>query len=235
MDPTVYFRVLRRFKFVAATGVILAVVLAFLSFAHVSTTSPHVTYRQHEQWQGYTTLLVSPPGFPWGKSNPSEAANPANYSTLALVYAKLVTSDAVRRLVAASGPIRGRITASYVSANPASSNGTPLPLISVAGTGTSSAAATKLADRASESFLRYMKLRADASGIPQDRRVAVSILSHSDRPVLLQGRSTTLPIVTFIAVLLATCGLAFALERARPGLQVVTAPEVATSATRRSA
>jgi hypothetical protein len=233
VDPNLYFRVLSRFKFLVAVGIVLGAALAFLSLARVNaSSSPHVVYRQHELWQGYTTLLVSPPGFPWGKSDPSAAANPANYSTLALVYAKLVTSDAVRRLVVESGPIHGLITATYVSANPASSNGTPLPLISVAGTGTSKAAAVKLADRASEAFLRYVKQRADQSGIPQGQRVSVTVLSHSDQPVLLKGRSTTLPIVTFLVVMLATCALVFALERARPSLHVVASPDIAT---RRSA
>jgi hypothetical protein len=235
VDPNLYFSVLRRFKLLVAAGVLLAVALAILSVARVSTASPHATYRQHELWQGYTTLLVSPPGFPWGASSPSPASDPAVYSSLALVYAKLVTSDAVRHMVLESGPIHGRITASYVSANPASTNGAPLPLIAVAGTGTSAREAARLADRASEAFLRYLRSRADENNIPQRGRVSVSVLSHSDPPVLLQGRSKTLPIVIFLVVMLATCALAFALERARPSLQAVASPELAPAATRRTA
>ena len=227
MDTSLHLRVLWRFRVLLAVGVVLATVLAVLSFARISFAgTPHLEYRQHEQWQGYTTLLVTPHGFPWGRSVFSEDADPARYASLALIYAKLATSDEVRRIMVESGEsIRGLVDATYLSSTPGSSSGAPLPFIIVSGTGTTPTAAVRLSRRAAAAFRTYIAREQAANEIPPQKRVAVTILNRTQAPVLLEGRSTTLPMVTFTGVLVLFVALAFILENLRPRIRVASAAD----------
>jgi hypothetical protein len=51
----------------------------------------------------------------------------------------------------------------------------------------------------------------------------VQVINKPGRPKLLQDRSTTLPIVVFATMLLASIALCFILENLRPRVRVMTA------------
>ena len=53
-----------------------------------------------------TTLLVQPPGFTWGEVSSADLSVVNTYGSLALLYAKLATGDAVKRIVLRHGPIK---------------------------------------------------------------------------------------------------------------------------------
>src|SRR5919197_3367209 len=69
MDLRLYFRVMWRFKWLVAMGVLLAIALSILSFMapNFSGTGPMLQYRQGEEWVTYSELFVTPEGFPWGQ------------------------------------------------------------------------------------------------------------------------------------------------------------------------
>lgn len=226
MDTGLHLRVLWRFRVLLAVGLVLATVLAVLSFAKVSFAgTPHLEYRHQEQWQGFTTLLVTPHGFPWGKSVFSEQADPARYASLALIYAKLATSDDVKRIMLRSGPITGEVDATYLSSTPGNSSGAPLPFILISGTGVTPRRADILARRAASAFRAYISQEQAANAIPPEKRVAVTILNRTQQPVLLQGRSKTLPMVTFTGVIVLFVALAFILENLRPRIRLATSAD----------
>jgi hypothetical protein len=153
---------------------------------------------------------------------------------LALIYSKLVTSDAVKQIMLRDGPIHGKVGASYVSATPNNPSGPPLPLISVLGTGSTAGRATALAERAAKAFLQYVRNEDQTNGIPDQKRVSIQVLNRAEEPVLLKGRSKTLPIVVFLTVMVAVCALAFVLENLRPRVRLVvpseTTPQSETAA-----
>ena len=92
MDLPLFGRVVWRFKFLVAGGMLLAIGLSFLSVAKVGPGG--VQFRQAQVWADDVTLLVSPKGFPWGSVSPSQSADPATFGSLATIYANLATSEA---------------------------------------------------------------------------------------------------------------------------------------------
>ena len=66
MDLSLYGRVIWRFRWLVVLGLILAIALAVLSVAKVS--SHGLSYRKHEVWQSSTTVLLTQHGFPWGRA-----------------------------------------------------------------------------------------------------------------------------------------------------------------------
>ena len=76
-----------------------------------------------------------------------------------------------------------------------------------------------LAQRAMNGFLRYLEREQARSEIPAHQRVVLEVVRQPNKVVLLKGRPEDTPIVIFLAVLLATFGIAFMLENLRPRLQ----------------
>ena len=69
MDLQLILRVLWRFKLLVGIGVVLAFVLAFLSYYKVSPGGdPMLEPRQSESWESLSTIFVTSRGFPWGST-----------------------------------------------------------------------------------------------------------------------------------------------------------------------
>jgi hypothetical protein len=225
MDLGLFFRVLWRFRLVVALGFVMALTLATLSLARVDFRggAPTLAYRQAEQWQSYTTLIISPRGFPWGRSVFSLDFDPARYATLATIYANLAQSDAVKRIMARDWNVRqGAILAQPVLANQNNSSAPPLPLMTIAATTSSAPRSVAVAERATAAFLDFLRLEQSSNGIPKNKRVVVAEIKHATTPVLLKGRSKTTPIAVFLAVMIVFVGLAFMLENLRPRVHAVS-------------
>ena len=225
MDLGLFFRVLWRFRLVVALGFVMALTLATLSLARVDFRggAPTLAYRQAEQWQSYTTLIISPRGFPWGRSVFSLDFDPARYATLATIYANLAQSDAVKRIMARDWNVRqGAILAQPVLANQNNSSAPPLPLMTIAATTSSAPRSVAVAERATAAFLDFLRLEQSSNGIPKNKRVEVAEIKHATTPVLLKGRSKTTPIAVFLAVMIVFVGLAFMLENLRPRVHAVS-------------
>jgi hypothetical protein len=224
MDFRLYSRVLWRFKWLVALGLVLGASLGLLAVVRVS--SDGLTYRQSELWTSTTRLGVTQNGFPWGRLLAQEVtpdeqaerlgiplADPNRLNTLAVLYAELATSDPVRRQMLEDGPLRGKIIATPVVVG---ENRVMLPFIDVAAIATSPRGAVVLAQRAADAFGVFMRDQQVANRVPAADRVIVQQLVRPKPPKLFQPRSKTMPVVVFLAVMFATIGLAFLLENLRP-------------------
>jgi hypothetical protein len=254
MDMALYVRVFWRFKFLVATGIILAISLAFLSYMRVDLQngSPKLSYRGNEEWASYARLFVTRRGFSWGSSiiGPkggtesqasaigSQISEENRFASLAILYSSFADSDAVRAIMRRQGPIRGKVQAAPL---PATDQGNIfLPLISIAGIAHTPEASKKLASRAATAMLQYIQHQQESNGIPPDQRIDLVVVNRAGDTKLLKGRPKTLPAIVFLTVMLATLGLALLRENLNPRLRPVQAEAVApvvvaTDAARRSA
>jgi hypothetical protein len=230
VDTKLFARVLWRFRWLVAAGAVLAVALAALAFVRVDFEDggPTFTYRDAEQWESLATVFVTSRGFPWGSITPTEidssgkgstAVDPGYLTTLAAIYRQLATGDGVRRLMLDQGPVDGAVQTFPVYAD--NGNG-QLPLITLSAIASSPAQAENLSARYLDAFLAYMRQQQDAGNIDPDKRVQFEVVRQPQPAELLQGRSKTLPILVFLAVMTCVVGLAFVLENTRPRIKPVS-------------
>ena len=204
MDLALYGRVLRRFWWLVLGGLTLAVALAILSVARVS--SDGLSYRSDEVWKSTTTLLLTRKG--------NTFAAPTTYSPLTDLYSQLANSDAVRRSMLKAGAHKDwKITATPVA--PTFNPGAVLPVISLAGEAPTPREAVKATVLGRQAFLDYVSRQKGSAGI--------QVLQNATQPTLAVPRSKTLPIIVFLAMLSATIALAFILENVRPARATVSA------------
>jgi hypothetical protein len=217
MDLRLYFRTIWRFRIIVGAGLVLAILLAFLSFVKVSPTgSPKLSYRQTEDWQATQSYLISGKGFaPIDVTKAGGIKSPVSLAGLSVFFSQIATSDAVLGLMLKDGPIHGVVTASP-GVNNVTELRAPLPILSISGDASSQAKAVALARRASTAFLQYVKGLQDANNTPQADRVRFPVLNSAHGAKLIGPRKKTLPIVIFLTVLTATIGVAFILENLRP-------------------
>lgn len=233
-------RVLIRFKLFIAAGVVVAAALTF--FSMYSFGPGGLRHRQQEQWASYTTLFVTQSGFPWGSLGPSQYAteqqkaaagakfaDPNRLASLAVLYAQLANSDAVRQRVLQGGPIDGQIETAPVLAVPGTTD--TLPFVSIAGISDTPAHAAALAQRETSALLGYLHDQQQANAIPVSQRVMLQQVNKPGNTKLLKGRKKSTPIVVFLATVLLVIGLAHVLDRLRPqngsGRAAVPASEAA--------
>jgi hypothetical protein len=237
MDLALYFRVLWRFRVLVGIGFVLALVLATLSFAKVSFAggSPRVTYRQAETWQSEAVLFVTQRDFPWGTTAPQyEPANPnkglpaiptadvGRLSSQAIIYANLAPTQLVQRYMRHL-PLRASdISVAAIPAPPFSSPAI-LPLISVKALGTSQQVVAALAADQARAIMRYVRGNQLAAHTPVSDRIILQEVQvpRPELATLVGKRGKTLPIIVFLAVMIAVLGLAFVLENLRPAIRAV--------------
>jgi hypothetical protein len=220
-----YMRVLWRFRILVGAGVLLATALAVLSFVRINPGgSPAIKYRSDEQWSSESMLFVTQQGFPWGRlsmtpssgspqSNKPAADNEVRFSSLAVLYAYLASSDQVRRLMLKDGPINGQIAAEPVMTTGTYSS--PMPLVRLIGIASTPARARALVIRVTDALRHFLASEQAKNQIGENQRVLVSVVKRADTPKLFAGRSMTLPIVVFLGVMILISGLAFMLENMR--------------------
>ena len=240
MDLRLFGRVLQRFRALVIIGIVLAVLLATLSYVKVGSSG--IRYRSDEQWISYTRLFVTQQGFNWGSSliNPSkqsqtdqsssfglQQASETRLSALANLYSNLVDSDPVRALMLRQGPIRGSVEAAALPI--AQGSESVLPIISIAGISNTPKASVELSARAADALRTYIELQQAAHGIAPTERIVLNVVNKAGGTKLWAGRKKTLPIVVFLTTLLGTVALAFALENLRPRIREV-APSAAPGA-----
>jgi len=243
VDLKLYGRVLWRFKWVLCVGLLLATGLAFLSYARVDLANGvHVNYRQDEKYISYSQMLITQAGFPEGRSvidngggggtapvggtrpsagTSSSFADPSRFTTLALQYAKLVDTDPLRKIRQSRwGPLYGQVIAAAIPAT-SDANGDVIPVLSVAGIANSPAAAESLSIHSVEAFEIWLRRQQNAAKVPASDRVLTATISKASPAKVYAARSSALPLIVFIAVMVAFSALAFVLENLRPRIRVV--------------
>ena len=253
MDVRLFFRVLWRFRLLVAAGLALGLMLAIVSYWRVdfSNGAPRFQPRQAEQWVSYSRLFVTQPGFKWGNSLDPQAGGSAaeddglsaqravedRFITLAVIYANLVTSDAVQDLMRRDGPLRGRLEAAALPVTPGSDD--LLPIISIAGFAETPAASRATAARAAAALRDFIAAQQRSNRIPAAERVVLASVNKAGDTRLFKARRKTVPIVVLLTVMFAVVALAFLLEnlrpRMRPPSEVAPLTHVRTEALRRSA
>jgi hypothetical protein len=247
MDLQLVLRVLWRFRLIVACGVLLAILLAVMSYARVGLEGgkPSFTPRESEQWESLSTLFVTSRGFPWGSIGANDprdqrelaakgdtgetpkTLDPVHLTGLAALYIRLATSDPIRAEMEKSGPIDGALAAFPVYSDD-QGDGAVLPMVTMSAIASSPGQAKDLAARHVKAFLDYLDREQVRGRIPQDERVQVQVVRQPSEATLLEARKKTRPVVVFTAVMIAIIGLVFALENMRPrGMRVVPAPEQA--------
>jgi hypothetical protein len=234
VDLLLYIRVLWRFRRIVVAGFLLAVALMIFSMFSVSFAggSPKFEYRESEIWRSDATLFVTQEGFPWGRIRVGEAAisvdregeptepkfaSPDRFADLAVVYSELAQSDAIRKLMAEQGPIRGEIQAEPMT----SDDGDGLPMFGITALSDTAAGAVELSRRQIEAFKTYIADEQARNDIPRDEKVEVVALAQPQNAVLEVPRKKTRPVAIFLAVMILTIGLAFVLENMRTRLHAV--------------
>jgi capsular polysaccharide biosynthesis protein len=224
VDLNLYGRVLWRFKYLVATGFVVAVLLAILAAARVSFSHGlTVTYRKPAIWQSQAALLITQRGFPYGRlaTTNDAAANGGQFTGLVSLYARFVNSDAVqaRLHLSANEAVVGQ---SVVDSSPYGA--TALPILGISGYASTPPHARELANRGVSIFKTYIDQEQRAAGIPAGQRIVLQQINAASPAVLFQGHKKTLPILAFMTVVIATLGLAFLLENMRPRAPAVSSP-----------
>ena len=130
-------------------------------------------------------------------------------------YAVFATGDAVIKSLQKQGllPVRGGAPSGgreiSASAVPSPLNGQPTPLLTITGTATSPAEATKLTIGATKAFINYARSRQNAKQVPENQRVELRIVKGAGAPTLAVPRSKTKFIIILLAGLTATVAAAF--------------------------
>jgi hypothetical protein len=232
MDLQLFSRVVWRFRALIAAGLLLACLLAFLSFVRVGFAGghPRVTYREQEQYESLSEVFVTTRGFPWGSLSEAVGTNPGSVSTpdagrlssLATLYLELATTDGVLKRLHRTGPVHGIVRAFPVFPGGNSDN-SPLPLVTLSAVSHSPSSAQQLGQRYLAAFGEFIAHRQAGADIRLQDRVRLETVREPTPGKLLQARKKTRPILIFVTVMLAVLGLAFILENARPRIRKVAA------------
>jgi hypothetical protein len=227
VDIQLYLRVLWRWKYLVAAGVVVGCGLAYVAVTH-----------RAERYRSHTTVFVTQPGFPWGRSgalteasanpdlpSPQGLGDPQRLSTLTALYAKLAVADEVQHgLLARSARTHESIS---VVAEPAPAYSTPavLPLLTINGTAPTAPRAVALAERATTAFIGWLQKQQTNADIPDDSRVVAQIVNHATRPEQVSHHSKALPVMIALTVIAAFVGLALVLENLMPSERRLPAPD----------
>lgn len=209
MDLRLFFRVLRRFRIVAALGFLIAASASFLSYAKVDSHGVH--YRTPQLWSSSARVLIAP------VQNYAVGLGP-DVRTLVPLYANLASSDEVRVAAYARHHIRGGIIAT-----PAFDKDTQasLPILTVSGIAVDPKDATTLAMDGVAALNQYIVSHADAAHQPEGQRVHLVYLNLPSplTATVTAPRSKTRPIMVFVLGIAATLALLLILENLRPRLR----------------
>ena len=211
MDIPLFFAVLRRFKWTVLGGLVLAIALAALSYVRGSVT-----------YESQAEALITQQSFPYGRATaaggttgtaPLQTGNSTVLSGLSPVYAQIADSNQILNNVKKQARVPGKVTASEVS-DPAS--GANLPFVQLVSTSPTAAGAVTLTQTEFNLLSQYITRQQVAAGISPTDRVQLVLIQTGNPPKVAAGRSTSIPMLVFVAVLGAAIGIALIREKADP-------------------
>lgn len=244
MDLPLYFRVLWRFRLIVLPGFVVAVALAVLAYGKVSFGRGFkITPRATPVFHVDALLLVTQPGFPWGDSQqpytPGDVTKglPAvpvgdfsRMSGIAMIYSELADSDTVKALTRLKPTKTEKLfTSPYAPAS--APPGTVLPMVALSSDAATPERAAALVNSRIAAFQGYIAAQQSKANLSVRKRVIVQVLQGGsvNTAVVLSGKKKTLPIVVFLAVMIAVVGLAFMLENMRPRMRPVEQPDASAA------
>jgi hypothetical protein len=240
MDLPLYIRVLWRFRLLVVPGFLVAIALAVLAYGKVDLSHGlKITPRATPVFHVDALLLVTQKGFPWGESQqtyvpgdvskglpPIPVGDFSRMSGIAMIYSELADSDTVK----ARTPLKPAKTEKLVTSPYAPAGappGTVLPMVALSVEAASPARAAALINSRIRAFKGYISSRQSDARLSERKRVAVQVLraGNPNTAVAISGKKKTLPVVVFLAVMIAVSGLAFMLENMRPRVRPVEQPD----------
>jgi hypothetical protein len=226
----------------------VAIALAVLAYGKVDVAHGFkVTPRAVPVFHVDALLLITQKGFPWGESQqpyvpgdvakglpPVPVGDFSRMSGIAMIYSELADSDTVKALTPLKPAKTEKLfTSPYAPAS--APPGTVLPMVALSADAASPARAAALINSRIAAFEGYIESQQTKAKLSERKRVVVQVMRGGDAKtaLVLSGKKKTLPIVVFLAVMIAVTGLAFMLENMRPRVRPVEQPE--TSAARLTA
>jgi hypothetical protein len=236
MDLPLYFRVLWRFRLLVVPGLVVAIALAVLAYGKVDVKHGFkITPRHTPVFHVDALLLVTQKGFPWGDSQqpyvpgdvakglpPVAVGDFSRMSGIAMIYSELAASDTVKALTGLKPAKTEKVVTSPYA--PASAPpGTVLPMVALSAEAASPARAAALIDSRIAAFQSYIVTQQSKADLSESKRVVVQVLLRGNpaTAIVISGKKKTLPIVVFLAAMIAVTGLAFMLENIRPRVRPV--------------
>lgn len=202
MDIRLFITALARHKWIAVTGLLLAILFAVFSQVRVDPFgSPHFTYRKDVVWGSRVELQITQPGFYEGRVVGNAGGRPL--LELAPLYARLAVSDPVRVEMRKDGPVAGAVVANAV----VDENGSGLPLIEVTAFARRPRLAYQRAGRQTRAFVEYLRAEQIANHVPERQRISVVPIKGPTAPAIAAPRKKTLAVVVFMSMLILTCAL----------------------------
>lgn len=219
MDMKLLGRALWRFKWITTAGLVLAFGLTFITTFTVR--NGHLAYRASAKWVSYSQVFVTQQGFPWGALKAPASSESGRLTSLALVYANLADSDPVKQLVTEMGPPipHTEVQAAALTTSPGSTDA--LPIISIAGMAASKQDSLEFTGRITKALVKFIRTQQAENGIRDENRVVVQVIKQPGEPTVLKGRSKTVPVMVFIAMLTLVIAMVLVLENLRPRIRRV--------------
>jgi len=214
MDLRLFWGVVKRYKRIAIGGLVLAVVLAILTYGTpgLSHGKPTIIPRGSVTWEARAQLLIAQSGGAYEGTDPKKLSVTGYMASLSGVYAAIANGDAVQD--AARDPkVRGQVSAQE-GVDPLT--GEYQPLITLTSSAPTPTAAVILARRGVSALQNYVAQTQAAAGIPTGSRIVLEVLQAGNVPVIASGHKPTVPILVLIGVLSATIMLLFSLENRDP-------------------
>src|SRR4051794_18979849 len=215
MDLIRHFDVLKRGRSVIAIGLLVAIAVAVLATFRVSSAG--LGFRKPETWQQSTKLLLTQPGFPWGRSvlpgtasaeeqsaavgdgkEKLQFADPSRLAYLAWIYSHFLMGDEVRTM------LKDKPEGMDIQAGPLSAGGSmsaaSLPIIGLTTTATTAREARHLNDEVHLALEDYLTKQQRDSRTPVTDRVVISTVDRP-LPARLKGHSINLGIMAFLLIM----------------------------------
>jgi hypothetical protein len=229
-----HFQVLKRGRAIIAVGLLVAIAVAALATFRISFNGgPQFAFRKPEVWSSSTKLLLTQPGFPWGRSvlpgagtgadaqsqQPAtddkgnlQFADPSRLAYLAWIYSHFLMGDEVRTM------IKDKPTDMDIQAGPLSAGGSlsaaSLPIIGLTTTAHTAREARKLNDDVHLALEDYLTRQQRQSHTPITDRVVISTVDRPD-PIRIKGHSVNLGVMAFLLIMVAAVSLVYLLENLR--------------------
>jgi hypothetical protein len=227
----VFWRHRRLLGIAALLGLVLAFVAAF--------KVPEMKRRGDTIYSSSSTVMVTQPGFPWGRvvlpgsasvpestdkpttgesasksDNQIDFADPSRFSNLATVYTILAQSDAIR------SRLKQKVKPGQITAAPLDVNGRGdqfLPMVNITTTGKTAGAAFDLNSATIKALNDYLVEQMDASDVPRRQRVELTTINKPSGPILVEGPSFAPPMLAFLLAMIAGVSVCYILENFKLG------------------
>ncbi len=216
MDLPLFWGVIKRYKRLAIGGTVLAALLAVLTYGtpSVSGGKPTIVPRSIPTYQSQAELLISQYDGVFGRADAQTlSVGTATFlSSLSPIYAGIANGTVVQAAVRAS-KLPGTVIASEgVDPN----TGAYTPFVNITASAPTAQGAEKLVKLGIATFQNYIAQMEANTNVPQSARVDLQVVKTGLPAVLVSGHKVTLPLLVFVAVIIALIALLFSLENRDP-------------------